>query len=263
MSTYNHGHHESVLRSHRWRTVDNSAAYLADRLTGSEHLLDVGCGPGTLTVDLARHVAAVTALETGPEELELCRREAHEQGQDYLEFVVGDVSALAFPDDTFDVTHAHQVLQHLIDPVGALREMARVTRPGGLVAVRDVDYATFTWFPQNPPLQRWLEIYQGLARANRTEPDAGRRLLAWAHEAGLRRVLPTATAWCFANDADRAWWGGMWADRVLQSRFADQAYARSLATSDELAEISEAWRAWAEHPDGWISLTHGELLIEV
>ena len=55
--TYTHGHHESVLRSHKWRTVDNSAAYLAPHLTSGTSVLDLGCGPGTITADIGRRVA--------------------------------------------------------------------------------------------------------------------------------------------------------------------------------------------------------------
>ena len=118
---------------------------------------------------------------------------------DNVDFAVGDVHALDFPDDTFDVVHAHQVLQHVADPVQALREMRRVCRPGGYVAARDSDYAAFTWFPQLPELDEWLALYQRVARANGGEPDAGRRLLAWARAAGFTDVTATASTWCFAD----------------------------------------------------------------
>ena len=50
---YTHGHHESVLKSHTWRTIGNSAAYLEPQLAAGLSLLDVGCGPGTITVEFA------------------------------------------------------------------------------------------------------------------------------------------------------------------------------------------------------------------
>ncbi|GAA3941038.1 class I SAM-dependent methyltransferase [Actinoplanes auranticolor] len=257
-AVYTHGHHESVLRSHRWRTAENSAAYLLPRLKSGDTLLDIGCGPGTITADLATQVTPgrVTALEqTGPA-LDLARAEIARRGLDTVDFAVGDVHALDFADDTFDVVHAHQVLQHVGDPVTALREMRRVTKPGGLVAVRDSDYAAFAWFPQLPELDEWLDLYRRIARSNGGEPDAGRRLLSWAHAAGLAGPVVTSSTWCFATPEDREWWGGMWADRILQSDLARQAAEQGA----ELQKISDAWRAWAAHPDGWMSLLHGELL---
>lgn len=263
MATYTHGHHESVLRSHRWRTAENSAAYLLPLLGPEDRLLDVGAGPGTLTADLAALVGHVTATEVGPEELELSRRTAGERGITTLDFAVADVHALDLDDDTFDVTHAHQVLQHVGDPVQALREMARVTRPGGIVAARDSDYAAFTWWPQVPELDEWMTLYQAAARANGGEPDAGRRLLSWAHAAGLSDVTATSSTWCFATPEDREWWGGMWADRILDSVLARQLVDSGLATGDDLHRISAGWRHWAAADDGWFSLLHGEILCRV
>jgi SAM-dependent methyltransferase len=262
MATYTHGHHESVLRSHRWRTAENSAAYLLPRLTSGVSVLDVGCGPGTITADLAMLVtpARVTALEVTAEALDLARAEIARRGLTNVDFRVGDVHALDFPDDTFDVVHAHQVLQHVTDPVAALREMRRVTRPGGVVAVRDSDYAAFTWFPEVPELTEWLDLYERVARGNGGEPDAGRRLLAWGREAGFTELTATSSTWCFATPADRAWWGGMWAERGLKSDFAATAVRTGAATEADLRRISDGWRRWAADPDGWLSLLHGELL---
>src|SRR4051812_45861993 len=126
MATYIHGHHESVLRSHRWRTAANSAAYLLPELRPGQRLLDVGSGPGTITADLAALVGHVTATEVTGQALGLARAEVAARGLGNVGFAVADVHALDFPDDSFDVVHAHQVLQHVADPVQALREMRRV-----------------------------------------------------------------------------------------------------------------------------------------
>jgi SAM-dependent methyltransferase len=262
MATYTHGHHESVLRSHRWRTAENSAAYLLPHLSSGISLLDVGCGPGTITADLATRVTPgrVTALEQTEAALELARAEI---GLPTVEFAVGDVHALDFADDSFDVTHAHQVLQHVADPVAALREMRRVTRPGGLVAARDSDYAAFTWFPELPELDEWMTLYQRVARGNGGEPDAGRRLLSWARAAGFTEITATASVWCFADPGDREWWGGMWEERVLKSEMATTALRTGAATEADLRRISEGWRRWADDADGWLFIPHGGILCRV
>ncbi|WP_416900515.1 class I SAM-dependent methyltransferase [Micromonospora echinospora] len=259
-NVYTHGHHETVLRSHRWRTAENSAGYLLPHLAPDQALLDVGCGPGTITADLAGRVARVTALEVTGEALDLARAEATARGRDNVDFVVADVQALDLPDAAYDVVHAHQVLQHVADPVRALREMRRVCRPGGIVAARDSDYAAFTWFPRVPELDEWLTLYQRAARANGGEPDAGRRLLSWARAAGFTDVTATAGTWCFATPEDRQWWGGMWADRIRHSAMADQVRASGLATEEDLARLSTGWREWAAADDGWFTILHGEIL---
>lgn len=260
--TYTHGHHESVLRSHRWRTAENSAAYLLPHLRPGAALLDVGCGPGTITVDLARRVASgrVTAVDVADEAIRQTRQAAAGAGVENIDFAVADGYALEVADGTFDVVHAHQVLQHLTDPVRALTEWRRVCRPGGLVAARDGDYAGFTWFPEVPELDEWLALYRTAARTNGGEPDAGRRLLSWARAAGFAEVTATASVWCFASPEDRDWWGGMWAERIVDSALAHQLMETGAATGRDLRRIADGWRAWAAAPDGWFIVPHGEIL---
>ncbi|HWK76441.1 class I SAM-dependent methyltransferase [Microbacterium sp.] len=260
MATYTHGHHESVLRSHSNRTIANSAEYLRPHLHTDARLLDVGAGPGTITMDFAANVALVTATEIGDAELALSRALAADRGIQNVDFAVEDVHALSFADDSFDVVHAHQVLQHVADPVRALREMRRVAKPGGVVAARDADYAGFHWFPLLPELDEWLRLYREAARANGGEPDAGRRLLSWARAAGFEEVTATASTWCYATPEERSWWGGMWADRILDSALARQLVDANVATRAELQGISDAWRAWADDGDGWFLVPHGEII---
>lgn len=259
---YTHGHHDSVLRSHRARTAENSAQYLLPHLRSGLRLLDIGCGPGTLTADLAAAVAPgeVFALDREAEILGDATAVFADRGLQNVTVAEGDVYGLDFPDGSFDVVHAHQVLQHLSDPVAALAEMRRVTRTGGIVAVRDADYAAMTWHPADPRLDRWLEVYRSVARHNRAEPDAGRHLLEWANRIEFSDVAASASVWCFADPDSRAWWGGLWAERMTKSPVAEQALADGLASSGELADAGNAFQSWAEGPDSWFVVVHGELI---
>lgn len=249
-----------MLLSHASRTVADSAAYLLPHLRPGVSVLDVGCGPGTITADLARHVAPGPVLGLEPTDGPLEQARGHASGLINVRFAVGDVYAIASDDNSWDVVHAHQVLQHLGDPVAALREMLRVCRPTGVVAARDADYAGMFWYPVDPRLDRWLAIYRAVAHANGAEPDAGRRLQAWARAAGARSITTTASVWSYASPAQRAWWGGMWADRILTSAITEQAVAGGFADRAELRDISDAWRQWAADDDGWFSIVHGEIL---
>ncbi|HEY1640935.1 MAG TPA: methyltransferase domain-containing protein [Streptosporangiaceae bacterium] len=259
--SYLHGHHDSVLRSHRWRTAENSAGYLLPHLRAADRVLDVGCGPGTITAGLAARVAQVTGVDAAPDVLAAAREAVAGLPNAVVE--AGDVYHLGYPDDAFDVVHAHQLLQHLADPPAALREMRRVCRPGGLIAARDGDYGGMLWYPADAELAEWRALYQQVARASGGEPDAGRHLLAWAHAAGLAEVTATASCWCYAAPADRRWWGASWAERVTSSQFAERAVAHGLAAPADLERLSRAWRRFAASDDGWFMIPSGEILCVV
>lgn len=257
---YTHGHHSSVLASHATRTAASSAAYLWPHLRPGMSVLDVGCGPGSITVELATAVAPgrVVGIEPVLAPLAVARALPAD-----VEWALGDVYGLADDDDTYDVVHAHQVLQHLTDPRAALREMRRVARPGGLVAVRDADYASFTWWPAEPRLDRWLALYRRLARHNGAEPDAGRRLTTWCAAAGFTDITAGASAWSWTTRAERAAWAASWAERVTASGYGEQAIRAGLATPAQIADIAAGWRAWGAAPEGFFGILHGEVLARV
>ena len=259
---YTHGHSAAVLSAHSRRGATDSAAYLLPHLSAGMNLLDVGCGPASITADLAEHVAPgrVVALDAAADALEAARATLSERGlSEQVELARGDVMALPFEDGSFDIVHAHQVLQHLTDPVGALAEMRRLTRPGGIVAVRDAVYSAMTWFPEPAGMEQWRSVYMATARANGGEPDAGSRLLSWARAAGFSDVTASASTWCYATPADRAWQSETWAQRCLTS-FGPRAVELGLADSADLETMAEAWRQWGGSEDAWFVVVHGEVI---
>ena len=262
---YTHGYAPAVLSGHRRRSAQNSAAHLLPYLAHGQRLLDVGSGAGTITADLARIVGPenVTAVEVTEESADLTRTELAAQGLGRAAVVVADAHSLPFADASFDVVHAHQVLQHVADPVAMLAELRRITAPGGIIAVRDSDYGIFRWYPDEPALDRWLELYIRAASANGGHPDAGRRLLAWAHAAGLDDVRASGSTWCYATPEEREHWAGMWADRIAGTALGAQIVREGWASQAELDAIARHWRQWAEDPDGWFLVPHGEIIARV
>ena len=227
-------------------------------------LLDVGCGPGTITLDLAERLASgqVVGVEPVEQPLVAARAEAARRGDTTTRFENADVLDLPYDDDSFDVVHAHQVLQHLTDPVRALEEMARVCRPGGWVAVRDADYAAMAWYPDVPELGEWRSMYRRIAKGNGAEPDAARHLSGWARAAGLGDAQVTTSAWTYADDETCSWWGESQAARVSGETFAQQAGEQG-ANAQDLTRFADGWRRWGSSPDAWFAIVHGELLARV
>lgn len=265
ISRYSHGHHRSVMNSHSTRTAENSCAYFLGRVAEGDKILDIGCGPGTITLGLAKRAGAsgaVVGVDFSPDAIALAKSNANSAGQENVRFVEGDLYALDVEPASFDIVHAHQVLQHLSDPVETLRGMARYCKPGGLIAVRDADYHAMTWHPRFPGMDRWLSVYTADARSRSAEPDAGRNLRAWANAAGLAPVAVTSSTWTYGTAESAAWWGTSQADRVRNSRFAAHAAEKGL-TPQDIEGIAQDWESWGNHPDAWFCMVHGEVLATV
>lgn len=262
MTTYATDHSAAVLETHSWRTVANSAAYLVPHLKPSMTILDVGCGPGSISIDLARRVpqGRVTGVEYTPDPLEDARKLAADEGITNIEFRVGDIHKLDLPDDSFDIVHVHQVLQHISDPVQALREMRRVAKPGGIVAARES--AQFLWYPDNEAIAKGHELRDRIAKSRGGNPNPGRLIHAWAAQAGFERarIQKSAGTWCFSTPEERRYWGGTMGSRMTKGGLATNAVEGGFATMEELETIAKGWQDWVDDEDGWFTVMHGEIL---
>ncbi|MDJ0953846.1 MAG: methyltransferase domain-containing protein [Acidimicrobiia bacterium] len=255
---YTHGHHPVVVDAHARRGAGDSAEFLLAHLQPGSRLLDFGCGPGSITADLAEIVGSagsVIGVDSSAEAIAIARRDSAATGAEY---VAASVYELPFAEAEFDVAYGHQVLQHLAEPVPALLEVRRVLRPGGLLAVRDADYGSMTHYPHYPELDRWRDLYTQVARSNGGEPNAGRRLVHWAQQAGFTLVRASASSWHYTTPEERAAWAELWAGRIRLPRFADRA--ATLGLGADIDTIAAAWRRWANEPDGWFAFLHGEVI---
>jgi SAM-dependent methyltransferase len=251
-----------VVQQHAQRTAEEAAAFLLPRLTPEMKLLDVGCGPGSITTGLAQHLTRgeVIGVDLGRETLERARRDAQERGIGNLRYEYADVYALPFPDDSFDVVYAHQVMQHLNERSQALVEMLRVLKPGGLIALRDVDWGTAVYWPRSPWLDRFLDVHQQACRWVGGEPQMGRELKSLILASGISDCETTAAVWCYATPAETIAWGDAYADRLLTSPMGERPIEAGLLTHSEVEAMADAFRTWAREPDAVWMFVHTAVL---
>ncbi|MSQ08862.1 MAG: methyltransferase domain-containing protein [Dehalococcoidia bacterium] len=256
--TYTHGYHASVIAQHSARTASESAAFLLPRLKPGMRLLDMGCGPGSITIGLAETVAPgdVVGMDIGDTLIKQARESAMQRGFQNVQFEVGSVYEPPFPDNSFDAVYMHQVLQHISKPIDAVRQARRVLKPGGPFGVREVDWGSAVFWPRSPMLDKWKEVYYEIARRNGGDAEAGRHVRSWLHAAGFTDVVMSSSTWVFPGRETTAAYGESWAQRTLHSNIGVNALEYGIASKDELAGIAEAWMEWGRHPDAFFTFTH-------
>jgi len=263
--SYTLGHSSAVLSSHMSRTASNSASYLIEHVKPDSKILDVGCGPGTITCDFAAIASSgnVIGLDFSADVISKAQEAASSGKLSNLTFQTGDAQELPFGDGSFDIVHAHMTLLHLPKPQQALKEMRRVCKPGGIVAIRECDWDTQLIYPDSEPLRKWRHVQREVPRSQGADPNAGRLLSTWATAAGYDRakIEVSTSTMCYAQEDQRKWWGEMHASRLLdkggnRNKMIDQGFA----TETELDEMVEAWRTWSRDEHGIFALLTVQIL---
>jgi SAM-dependent methyltransferase len=210
-------YHPPQAIHHELRTAENSAIHVLAKLQSMKEsnphltLLDVGAGSGTISVTFAKAIpdGHVTAIDLNPGILPRAMAIAEMAGIKNIEFQQGDAYQLPFADETFDITFCHQMLTHLKAPWDALREMLRVTKPGGIVAAREGDLETECVWPELSGLLKFHKFAAGMMNAAGGTPNGGRQLLSWALKAGVERgqITVSYSTWSYSTPGDKKIWG--------------------------------------------------------
>jgi len=243
---YSVGYDEAAGDFFGRRRANTHAAFFLPHLRPGMRLLDGGCGPGTMTIDLAKIVAPgeVVGIDIEPSQIDLARTKAAESGVSTVRFAVGDLYSLPFPDESFDAVFLHGVLEHLRDPVRGLREVLRVLKRGGVLGARHADFGGFLLEPAPSPLDQFVPLFERLMLHNGADPRAGRHQLRWLTEAGFTRIEMSASYDCWTSTPEQKHVSA----RFLESLVSDSSFARQLVDLDLLAALRSAFREWGSNP---------------
>lgn len=231
METYTPGYSSRSVDFMRRRRAATHAAFFIPYLRPDMRLLDCGCGPGTITIDLAGLVAEAVGIDQ--EDLQF------EQAPN-VRFQAASVYALPFPDAHFDAVFSHALFEHLRNPAAALAEIQRVLRPGGVVGFRAPDWGGFLIHPMTEALQSALDAYQDLQRRNGGDVRAGRKLASMLRQAGFQDVRASASF-----------------EIYREPELIGEFLASQLAAAGE-AQMAETWRIWTRDPDALFAQAWGE-----
>ena len=261
-SNYTMGYSDDFRQLLNRRSAATHAAYLLPRLKPGFKLLDFGCGPGTISVGLADAVAPgeLHGIDMEESQIELARAAARAGGHDNATFHVGNVTELPFDDNTFDVAHCHAVLMHVPDTRGALAEVKRVLKPGGIIASREVIVASSFLEPQPPEIRDAWGVFAGLVQGNGGHPQFGRELKAALIEAGFSEINASASFDSFSSGEDVTFLHGFISEWFFSPQVLAALAHFGLATQEEI----ETWRRlldeWRELPSACGGLAFGEAI---
>ncbi|MGH8598093.1 MAG: methyltransferase domain-containing protein [Gammaproteobacteria bacterium] len=188
--TYTPGYSEAAAAFMLRRRLEPNGAFFLPYLKSGVTVLDCGCGPGTITRDIAKRVAPghVTGLDFNAEQVAFASRDARSQGIANIEFRMGSVYDLPFADASFDAVFSHALLEHLREPAKAFAEFRRVLKPGGALGVCTPDWGGFLVAPPSEKLLLAFEAYKELQNRNGGDVYCGRRLGGFLADAGFGNI---------------------------------------------------------------------------
>lgn len=255
---------ENVFAQHKLDmappTLGQEAGFLIPHLRPGMDLLDCGCGAGSITIGLAEVLSSgsVTGVDVSELQIEKARTLALEKNVDNVHFYIANAYSLPFRDNTFDAAFVHTVLQHLTDPQMAVREIHRVLKPGGVIGVRDSDWAGHIRGPSNHVLDASWELYTRFHAQKGRHPFAGRNLRAFLRVVGFLNVKGTASSE-YSGDSESV----LPTAQVMSALFTSPDFVVPVLQmgwidKSGIDEIVAAWKEWGEHPDAYYAFTNCE-----
>jgi SAM-dependent methyltransferase len=223
--------------------------YVPAELPAAARILDVGCGPAVIAARIAADRPRATVIGVDRTDARLTAATDLIDGQRppaNLRLLRADARALPFRPGAFDWVFCRFLLEYLTDPLQAVSEMARVTRPGGTVLLQDLDGQLLWHYPIDPDLQRPLERIVRTLGATGFDPFMGRKLYHLAHRAGLVDLRVTIDPYHLIAGAADATTLQQWR---LKLDIARNAVVSSGKTSADVDALTDRFLRYLQRPD--------------
>ncbi len=217
------------------RVMHDSTASLLSQLELADGLacLDVGCGGGDVTREIARRVAPcgkVVGTDIDAMKLEIAREETQEAQIENAEFRLSDIREGSGTPE-FDVVYSRFLLTHMSDPVAAIKSFLRQLRPGGVLALEDIDFSGSFTYPESPAFRKFYDLYCAVIRRRGGDPNMGQRLPVFMKECGLE-AIQISVVQPIGLTGEVKQLNGLTMENIADAVLADQ-----LATRTEIDEI--------------------------
>jgi SAM-dependent methyltransferase len=242
---------------------DRSAAEYADFVLPAigerDHVLDVGCGPGSITVGIAETAEHVIGIDVDDAEFADARVFAAGHGVDNVEFREGSIYDLGVAEASIDVCTLFSMLETLDDPLAGLAEVRRVLKPGGVIGASSIEYGGLILHSVDVvPLRRFYELRLALWEAQGdVHPSRGRELRGLLLAAGFAQVEASTTYFSYGTEERVRTFGLGRAADCRDEWFVDGLTERGLADRDEIDALEQAWIRWADGPDSFAAFAWG------
>ena len=245
-----------VQEHYTGRTFEQVQTYFAGRLKPGMNVLDCGCGPGTLTLGLAQAVdpGQATGIDIEPGMVDRANALANEGGIKNVEFRVDDITDLSFPNDCFDLVFVSAVLEHLPDPVVALKEIRRVLKPGAVTVIINTDWGDPLISPESDDIRRFFELFEAGFNRYGGSLNRGRHLRLMMREAGLDVTEFQAYYGSSGTPVTIQYTVGEYISWMKNFRIFDEAVSLGDVDRSTLDKMEENMLKWADNPEAFIAV---------
>lgn len=259
---YTMGFGETITQFLMRFTAETRAVHLLPYLKPGLRVLDFGCGPGTISVGLAKAVepGEVHGIDMEEAQIDIARSVAKAGGHDNAIFHVGDVTALPFEDDFFDVAHGHAILTHVPDTQAVLGEVKRVLKPGGIVSSREAIFDCSFIAPGFEVIGSAWDTFSELLTADDGHPNMGQDMKRFFLEAGFTNIRPSASFDVYSTAEDLAFFYGVLNNWFLSPEVVAAATQYGVATQRQFDNLRRAFDRWMSHPGAIGGIAHGEII---